>query len=442
MWDSYSFIVAEPSIEPALPPIKGAILMVDASKVSGLGLPPVGEVPDKMLAQVIRADRFGEPNEAFQVEEMTTPTPGYDEVLIGVMATGINYNNVWAARGVPIDVIAIRQRRGEPYDFHVGGSDAAGVVYAVGSNVTSVKIGDHVVTHPGWWTAEGAASVPNGDEMLSPDAAIWGYDTNFGSFGQFALAKEHQIMPKAQHLTWEAAAASTLVGTTAYRMLFGWTPHVASEGDAVLVWGGSGGVGSMAIQLARHVGALPVAVVSDSERGEYCMKLGAAGYVDRTEFGHWGVPPHWQDADGQREWTANCKAFGKKIWEALGERKQPTIVVEHPGEATVPTSGFVCAPGGMIVICAGTTGYTACLDLRYHWVRQKRFQGSHGTNNAQAFAYNELIRSGDLDPCLGSLYGFEDVGTAHQEMADGVDVFGNRAALVGATEPGLGRGEG
>jgi crotonyl-CoA carboxylase/reductase len=394
-----------------------------------------------MLAQVIRSDRLGEPTEAFKVEEIETPTPGNNEVLIGVMAAGINYNNVWAARGLPIDVISLRQRRGEPYDFHIGGSDCAGIVYAVGPNVTSVRVGDRVVTHPGWWTEEGAASVRNGDEMLSPDAAIWGYDTNFGSFAQFALAKEHQVMPKADHLTWEAAAASTLVGATAYRMMFGWAPHVASEGDAVLVWGGSGGVGIMAIQLARHVGAFPVAVVSDSARGEYCMEMGAVGYIDRTEFDHWGVPPHWQDTAGQREWTAGCKAFGKKFRETLGEQKDPALVVEHPGEATVPTSAFVCAPGGMVVICAGTTGFTACVDLRYHWVRQKRLQGSHGTNMEQALAYNGLIQSGHLDPCLGKLYDFEQIGAAHQEMADGVDVFGNRAALVGAPTPGLGRGD-
>jgi crotonyl-CoA carboxylase/reductase len=84
-------------------------------------LPPVGEVPEKMLAQVIRQDRFGDPRTAFQIEEIDVPEIKPYEVLIGVMAAGINYNNVWAARGIPIDVIRIRQKMGEPYDFHIRG---------------------------------------------------------------------------------------------------------------------------------------------------------------------------------------------------------------------------------------------------------------------------------------------------------------------------------
>ncbi len=93
----------------------------------------------------------------------------------------------------------------------------------------------------------------------------------------------------------------------------------------------------------------------------------------------------------------------------------------------------------MVVICAGTTGYTASVDLRYHWVRQKRLQGSHGTNDEQAAAYNQLVCDGKIDPCLGSVYSFEDIGQAHYDMEAGLEVFGNRVALVGAPEKGLGR---
>src|ERR1043166_3552723 len=116
-----------------------------------LRLPPVGAVPSKMLAQVVRQDRFGDPRTAFQIEEVDTPAPGPGQVLIGVMAAGVNYNNVWAARGIPIDVIAVRQKEGEPYDFHIGGSDASGIVYAVGDGVEGIDVGAHVIVHPGWW---------------------------------------------------------------------------------------------------------------------------------------------------------------------------------------------------------------------------------------------------------------------------------------------------
>lgn len=409
------------------------------SDVSEVGtLPPVGKVPQRMFAQVIRTDRLGDPINAFQIEEVDVPQPGESEVLVAVMAAGLNFNNVWAARGVPIDVIAARKAQGSPHNFHIGGSDASGIVYAVGSAVEHVKVGDEVVVHPGYWDPNDPYVQSGRDPMLSTSAQIWGYNTNFGAFGQFCIAYEHQILPKAKHLTWEEAAAPTLVGTTAYRMLHGWAGHTVEKDDVVLVWGGSGGVGSQGIQISREAGAIPIAVVSDPAKGEYCKSLGAVGYIDRREFSHWGQPPHWTDSAGQKAWTTKARAFGKKIWDILGERRSPRIVLEHPGEDTIPTSIFVCDTGGMVVICAGTTGYSAAVDLRYHWVRQKRLQGSHGTNTEQAKAFNDLVCAGRIDPCLGEVRSFDQVGKAHQDMMEGKLAHGNTCILVGAAEKGLG----
>jgi crotonyl-CoA carboxylase/reductase len=395
-------------------------------------LPEPGDVPELMHAQVVRTARLGEPRDAFRIEQLPTPRPGPGEVLIAVMAAGVNFNNVWAARGVPIDVIADRQRSGEPYDFHIGGSDASGIVWALGEGVEGHRVGDHVVVHPGHWSPEDPHVLAGRDPMLAASARIWGYNTNFGSFAQFCLAQSHQVLPKAEHLSWEAAAAPTLVGTTAYRMLHGWAGHRVERDDVVLVWGGSGGVGSQAVQLAREAGALPVAVVSDSEKGAFCEKIGAIGWINRRDFDHWGQPPHWTDTAGQKEWAASARAFGKKLWEIVGARRNPRIVIEHPGEDTIPTSIFTCDAGGMVVICAGTTGYSAVVDLRHHWVRQKRLQGSHGTNDDQARAYNELVRAGRIDPCLGEVRPFTEVGVAHQDMNDGRLSPGNTVVLVGA----------
>lgn len=402
-------------------------------------LPPVGEVPQYMYAQVIRQDRLGEPRKAFQIEEIEVPEVAPDQVLIAVMAAGINYNNVWAARGVPIDVISVRQAAGDARNFHIGGSDASGIVYATGSEVRNVRVGDEVVIHPGWWNKDDPWVLAGKDPMIAPSAKIWGYETNYGAFGQFAIAQGHQCMPKAARLTWEAAAASTLVGTTAYRMLLGWQGNTVQPNDVVLIWGGSGGLGSIAIQIVLKNGGLPIAVVSSEERGEYCKKLGALGYINRKEFDHWGIPPHWTDIEGQKKWSKSARAFGKKIWDILGERRSPAIVFEHPGEETIPTSIFLCEQGGMVVICAGTTGYSAMVDLRYHWTRQKRLQGSHGTNDEQAYAYNQLISDGVLDPCLNHVARFVDIPQVHQDMGAGTHAPGNTAILVGAPEPGLGR---
>ena len=401
-------------------------------------LPPVGVVPKRMIAQVLRSDRLGDPVQAFRSEEIEVPQPKPGEVLVAVMAAGLNFNNVWAAKGVPIDVIATRKAQGSTLDFHVGGSDASGIVYAVGSGVEHVKIGDEVVIHPGYWDPNDPYVKSGKDPMLAPSAQIWGYNTNFGSFGQFCIAYEHQVLPKARHLTWEEAAAPTLVGATAYRMLHGWREHAVEPGDVVLVWGGSGGVGSQAIQIARQAGGIPVAVVSSDERGEYCKSLGAAGYIDRRAYTHWGQPPHWTDNAGQKAWTAQARAFGKAIWDIIGERRSPRIVIEHPGEDTIPTSIFCCDTGGMVVICAGTTGYSAVVDLRYHWVRQKRLQGSHGTNTPQAKAFNDLVCAGKIDPCMGEVRSFDQVGQAHQDMMEGKLAHGNTTILVGAAAKGLG----
>ncbi|TCP43415.1 crotonyl-CoA carboxylase/reductase [Tamaricihabitans halophyticus] len=402
-------------------------------------VPPLGVVPAKMHAQVIRQDRYGDPATAFQRELVDTPAIGPDEVLVAVMAAGINYNNVWAARGYPVDQVAVRQKRGEAEDFHIGGSDASGIVYAVGDAVTDWRVGDEVVVHPGYWDADDPWIASGRDQMIAPSARIWGYDTNYGAFGQFTRVQSHQLLRKAEQLSWAEAAAPTLVGTTAYRMLFGWAGNTLNEGELVLVWGGSGGLGTQAIQLANAVGGRAIAVVSGADRGEYAMKFGALGYIDRREFDHWGVPPLVDDKEGQRAWTAGARGFGKRIWEIAGEREDPAIVFEHPGAATIPTSIFVCQPGGMVVICAGTTGFDAMVDLRYHWTRQKRFQGSHGTNDAQALAYNELVRAGKVDPCVGRVLPFDETAKAHAEMGQGEQVFGNSVVLVGADHPDLGR---
>jgi crotonyl-CoA carboxylase/reductase len=402
-------------------------------------LPDPGKVPTHMHAQVVRPARYGDPRTAFAEEVVPTPPIAPNEVLIAVMAAGINYNNVWAARGYPVDQVLVRQRRGETEDFHVGGSDVSGIVYAVGSEVRDVEVGDQVVAHHGWWEPGDPWLARGRDPMLAPSARIYGYDTNYGSFGQFTRVQDHQVLPKAPHLSWEEAAAPTLVGATAYRMLHGWSGNVVAKDDVVLVWGGSGGLGTQAIQLAKLAGATPVAVVSDPERGRYAAKFGAAGWINRNDFSHWGIPPLVDDVAGQKEWTAGARAFGKKIWDIVGARQDPAIVFEHPGEATIPTSIFVCETGGMVVICAGTTGYNAMVDLRYHWTRQKRLQGSHGTNDEQARAYNDLVLSGAIDPALGRTIAFGEIGAAHAAMGSGENVFGNVAALVGAAEPGLGR---
>ena len=401
--------------------------------------PPLGVVPAEMHAWLVRADRFGEPMKGFQQEVVPVPTIGPDEVLVYVMAAGVNYNNVWASLGIPVDVIKARNKQGEPEDFHIGGSDASGIVYAVGDNVTRVKVGDEVVMHCGMWNADCPFVKGGGDPMYSPSFRIWGYESNYGSFAQFTRVQAHQCVPKPKHLTWEQAAAYMLVGATAYRMLMGWPQHKLEPGDPVLVWGGAGGLGSMAIQIADSIGAVPVAVISDNDKVEYCKSLGARGCMNRKDYDHWGMLPHWKDAAGYAKWLKGVRAFGAGFWEALGEKRNPKVVFEHPGEGTIPSSIFVCETGGMVVICAGTTGYNATVDLRYLWMRQKRLQGSHFANDEQAYGLNDLVLAGKVDPCMSRAFTYAELPVAHQLMHDNKHPHGNMAVLIGAPDFGLGK---
>jgi crotonyl-CoA carboxylase/reductase len=401
-------------------------------------VPPIGQVPKSMYAQLIRAERFGEPMRAMKVEKVAVPNLKPDEALVFVMAVGINYNNVWAALGSPVNVIAARQKSGfDSSDFHIGGSDASGIVYAVGSDVTSVKVGDRVVIHCGTWDRDCPAVKAGDDPMFDPSFKIWGYETSWGSFAQFTKVQAHQCMPKATHLTWEEAAAPTLVGATAFRMLMGWPPHVVRPNEVVLIWGASGGLGSMAIQIVKAEGGIPIAIVGDDRKRDYCLRLGARGVINRKEFTHWGMMPHWKDDEAYNKWAAGCRAFGKAIWDALGERRNPRIVFEHPGEDTVPTSIFVCDNGGMVVICAGTTGFNAVVDLRYLWMRQKRFQGSHFANDEQSYAFNQLVLAGKIDPCLAQTHPFDEIPLTHQMMYENRAPEGKLVCLVGAPKAGL-----
>ncbi len=86
----------------------------------------------------------------------------------------------------------------------------------------------------------------------------------------------------------------------------------------------------------------------------------------------------------------------------------------------------------MVVICAGTTGFSATLDLRYHWMRQKRLQGSHFANDEQCKAINQLVIDKKVDPCLSRTFTFEETGVCHQLMHENKHPYGNMALLVNA----------
>ena len=211
-------------------------------------------------------------------------------------------------------------------------------------------------------------------------------------------------MPRAKHLTWEESACYTLTLATAYRMLFGHRPHILRPGHNVLVWGASGGLGSMAVQLIATAGANAIGVISDETQARLRHALGAKGVINRNNFNCWGQLPDVDDAAGYDDYMKRCREFGKAIWDVTGKGIDVDFVFEHPGEQTFPVSCFVVKRGGMVVFCAGTTGYNLTFDARFVWMRQKRIQGSHFANLLQASQANQLVVERRIDPCMSEVF--------------------------------------
>ena len=407
----------------------GAAALKDLYEIGEI--PPMGHVPKNMYAWTIRAERHGEPDKAMQVEVIPTWELDSHDVLVLVMAAGVNYNGVWAALGTPISPIKDVHKN----PFHVAGSDASGIVWKVGAKVKRWKVGDEVVIHCNQDDGDDE-ECNGGDPMFSPTQRIWGYETPDGSFAQFARVQDRQLLERPKHLTWEESACYTLVLATAYRMLFGHRPHVLRPGHNVLVWGASGGLGSMATQLIATSGANAIGVVSEDDKRDFVMQLGAKGVINRKKFACWGQLPKVNSPE-YATWMKETRKFGAAIWEITGKGNNVDFVFEHPGESTFPVSVMIVKRGGMVVICAGTTGYNLTMDARYLWMHQKRVQGSHFANYLQASQANKLVVERRIDPCMSEVFTWEQIPKAHMRMRKNEHKPGNMAVLVGAPVTGL-----
>jgi crotonyl-CoA carboxylase/reductase len=404
-------------------------MAVDVTQVATVDTEP-GTLPERMTAWVIREERFGEPKDAFQLEDIDVPEPGAFEVIVRVMAAGVNYNNVWAALGKPVSVM----KYGDHPEFghHIGGSDASGVVWKVGAGVTRWKAGDEVVLHCNQASYEDP-EVHGLDPMAAPSQKIWGYETTWGSFAQFTKVQAQQLLPKPKHLTWEEAASYGLVYFTAWRMLM--TRCKLQAGQKVLIWGAAGGLGVFATQICKAAGAECVGVVNSDEKGQLVQQLGAKGFINRNEFAGM-MRKGGETPEEEKARFKESRRFGKAVEEILGGA--PDIVFEHVGTATFPTSVLTVKPFGKVVICAGTTGFNLDFDVRYLWMKQKEILGSHFANAYECLKANELIESGAIRPVLWRTLGFDGVAEAHQLMKDNKHA-GKISILVGAEKEGLGK---
>ena len=366
--------------------------------------------------------REKDPRQSLHLDDVPLPELGPGEALVAVMASAINYNTVWTSIFEPLPTFGFLERYGRTHElakrhdlpYHILGSDLAGVVLRTGPGVHLWKPGDEVVAHCLSVELEDAAG--HNDTMLDPEQRIWGFETNFGGLAEVALVKSNQLLPKPRHLTWEEAASPGLVNSTAYRQLVSRNGAGMKQGDIVLIWGASGGLGSYATQFALNGGAIPVCVVSSEEKAEICRKMGAELIIDRKAEGY----RFWKDDDTQdpKEWLR----FGKRIRELTGG-EDPDIVFEHPGRETFGASTFVTRKGGTIVTCASTSGYMHEYDNRYLWMNLKRIIGSHFANYREAYEANRLIDRGMIHPTLSQVFPLEQTGEAalqvHRNMHQG-----------------------
>jgi crotonyl-CoA carboxylase/reductase len=397
---------------------------VDVPEVSKLGTGP-GELPETMPAWVIRQEREGEPKDAFKLEEIELPEPSAFEVIVRVMAAGVNFNNVWAALGKPVSVFGYGDH--PEWGHHIGGSDASGIVWAVGPGVTRWKPGDEVVIHCNQASYEDT-EVHGLDPLAAPSQRIWGYETTWGSFAQFTKVQAQQLLPKPPNLSWVESSAYGLTYFTAYRMLIDRCNLQA--GHNVLIWGAAGGLGVFATQLCAASGANAVGVVSSQEKGALVKQLGAIDYINRNEFAGM-MRRGGESADEEKERFKVSRAFARRAKEILGDA--PDIVFEHVGKATFPTSVLVVKPFGKVVICGATSGYELDFDVRYLWMRQKEILGSHFANAYECMRANQLMAEGKIRPVLWQAMGFEGVPEAHQLLHENRHL-GKISIMVGASD--------
>ncbi|MET0579498.1 MAG: crotonyl-CoA carboxylase/reductase [Ilumatobacteraceae bacterium] len=384
------------------------------------GLP----VPDHYRAAYVRRediDMFAgmespakDPTKSLHVGDVATPALAPDEAYVAVMASSINFNTVWTSIFEPLPTFGFLDRYARESEwaarhalpYHVVGSDAAGVVLRVGSAVRSWKPGDRVTIHCN--SVDDQDPSAHDDSMLAANQRIWGFETNFGGLADLTVVKANQLMPKPTHLTWEEAAVNALCNSTSYRMLVGRHGARMKQGDTVLVWGASGGIGGYAVQYVLNGGGTPVGVVSSPEKATLLEQIGCAAVIDRRAEGY----RFWSDATTQDE--SEWRRFGAKVRQLVGE--DPDIVFEHPGRQTMGASIFACKRGGTVVTCAATSGYMVEFDNRHFWMKLKRLIGSHFANYAEAYAANRLIDQGRIQPLLSAVYPLAEVGTAARSV--------------------------
>ena len=355
-----------------------------------------------------------DPRKSVHIGQVPTPELAPDECLVAVMASSINFNTVWTSIFEPISTFGALARlaresdwaKRHDLDYQVMGSDASGVVLRVGTAVRNWKPGDKITAHCNHLDDQDPSA--HDDSMMATNQRIWGYETNFGGLAELAILKANQLMPKPKHLSWEESAVNALCSSTSYRMLVSKNGAAMKQGDVVLIWGATGGIGAYAVQYVLNGGGIPVGVVSSPEKAKILHEMGCTAVIDRKTADY----KFWNDDDTHNE--SEWRRLGKDIRALVGE--DPDIVFEHPGRSTFGASMYVVKRGGTVVTCAATSGFMLEFDNRHFWMRLKRLVGSHFANYRESWEANRLMSKGMIHPVMSQVFTLDQTGDAAYQV--------------------------
>ncbi|MFL6397501.1 MAG: zinc-binding dehydrogenase [Nitrososphaeraceae archaeon] len=323
-----------------------------------------------------------DPTKVVNIEDIDMPKLKSNEVMIKAEAAAYNYNDLWAIWGDPIKV---------PMP-HISGSDVAGTVVEVGEDVSKFKVGDRVVSHSNL-SCRICEACTSGREYDCNDRTIWGFQTGplWGGFSQYTHLPEVNVSKIPDNVSFEDAAAVSMVGMTSWHMLVGRAK--IKPGQTVLIMGGTSGVGMVGIQIAKLYNCTVIATAGNKEKMDKCTEIGADHVVNHREA----------------DWY-------KKVRE-LTNKQGVDVIFEHIGKATFPQEVGLLKTAGTLVATGATTGYDSTIDLRYLFFKGTNLLGSTQGTKADLEQVIYWTSRGKIKPVVHTVLPFSDMVQGHVMMA-------------------------
>ena len=324
-----------------------------------------------------------DPTKVVKIEDIDTPKIKPNEVLIKVESAAYNYNDLWAIWGEPIK---------NPLP-HISGSDVAGTVVEAGDDVTKFKTGDRVVSHSNL-SCRVCDLCTAGKEYDCANRLVWGFQTGplWGGFSQYTYLPEVNVAKLPDNVSFDDAAAISMVGMTAWHMLVGRAK--IKPGQTVLIMGGTSGVGMAGLQIAKLYNCDVIATAGNQQKMDKCIEIGADHVVNHRE-------PDWY----------------KKV-RKITNKQGVDVVLEHIGKAAFPQEVSLLKMGGTLVATGATTGYDSTLDLRYLFFKGTNLLGSTQGTKSELEEVIYWTGKNKIKPVISTILPFSDMVKGHTMMAN------------------------